>query len=276
VEEEEEDEAIQIAIVGRPNVGKSSLLNQLLGEERVIVSEVPGTTRDAIDTRIVYEGLELVLVDTAGIRRPGKIEPGVEKYSSLRTIKAIQRADVCLLLLDATQLVAAQDARVAGHILDELKSVVVIVNKWDLVEKDTYTLDEYTRIIRNELKFLDYVPVLFISAKTGQRVQKVLPLALQVQEERLRRISTGELNRILREAVVKHPPKSGKGRYLKFLYATQAGVDPPTFVFFVNDRTLVHFSYERYLENTLRQHYSFLGTPLRMVFRNRDERSNPS
>lgn len=275
-EEEEEDEAIQIAIVGRPNVGKSSLLNQLLGEERVIVSEVPGTTRDAIDTRIVYEGLELVLVDTAGIRRPGKIEPGVEKYSSLRTIKAIQRADVCLLLLDATQLVTAQDARVAGYILEELKSVVVIVNKWDLVEKETHTMDEYTRIIRNELKFLDYVPVLFISARSGQRVQKVLPLALQVQEERLRRIPTGELNRLLREAVVKHPPKSGKGRYLKFLYATQAGVDPPTFVFFVNDRNLVHFSYERYLENTLRQQYGFLGTPLRMVFRNRDEKSSPS
>ena len=276
VEEEEEEEAIQIAIVGRPNVGKSSLLNQLLGEERVIVSDVPGTTRDAIDTRIVYEGLELILVDTAGIRRPGKIEPGVEKYSSLRTIKAIQRADVCLLLLDATQLVAAQDARVAGHILEELKSVVVIVNKWDLVEKDTYTMDEYTRLIRSELKFLDYVPVLFISAKSGQRVQKVLPLALQVQEERLRRIPTGELNRLLREAVAKHPPKGGKGRYLKFLYATQAGVDPPTFVFFVNDRSLVHFSYERYLENTLREQYGFLGTPLRMVFRNRDERGSSS
>lgn len=275
-DEEEEDEAIQIAIVGRPNVGKSSLLNQLLGEERVIVSEVPGTTRDAIDTRIVYEGLELVLVDTAGIRRPGKIEPGVEKYSSLRTIKAIQRADVCLLLLDATQLVAAQDARVAGYILEELKSVVVIVNKWDLVEKETHTMDEYTRLIRNELKFLDYVPVLFISAKTGQRVQKVLPLALQVQEERLRRIPTGELNRLLREAVVKHPPKSGKGRQLRFLYATQAGVDPPTFVFFVNDRALVHFSYERYLENTLRQQYGFLGTPLRMIFRNRDEKKDIS
>lgn len=275
-EEEEEDEAIQIAIVGRPNVGKSSLLNQLLGEERVIVSEVPGTTRDAIDTRIVYEGLQLVLVDTAGIRRPGKIEPGVEKYSSLRTIKAIQRADVCLLLLDATQLVAAQDARVAGYILEEFKSVVVIVNKWDLVEKETQTMDEYTRLIRNELKFLDYVPVLFISAKSGQRVQKVLPLALQVQEERLRRIPTGELNRLLREAVVKHPPKSGKGRQLRFLYATQAGVDPPTFVFFVNDRALVHFSYERYLENTLRQQYGFLGTPLRMVFRNRDEKKDIS
>ncbi|GIK39371.1 MAG: GTPase Der [Chloroflexota bacterium] len=271
-EDEAEDEAIKIAILGRPNVGKSSLLNQLLGEERVIVSDVPGTTRDAIDMQIEYEGLSLVLIDTAGIRRRGKIEGGVEKYSFLRSLKAVSRADVCLLLIDATDMVTAQDAHIAGYILEEAKSVLVIVNKWDLVEKETNTINEYTARIRNELKFLDYVPVLFISAKTGQRVSKVLPLALQVQEERLRRIPTGELNRLLREAIAKNPPKGGQRQRLKFFYMTQAGVDPPTFVFFVNDRTLVHFSYERYLENVLRAQYGFLGTPLKLVFRSRGEK----
>jgi GTP-binding protein len=245
-----------------------------LGEERVIVSDVPGTTRDAIDTRIMYEGLELVLIDTAGIRRRGKIETGVEKYSFLRSLKAVSRADVCLLLVDATDMVTTQDAHIAGYIVEEAKSVVVIVNKWDLVEKDTHTINEFTERIRNDLKFLDYVPVLFISAKTGQRVQKVLPLALQVQEERLRRIPTGELNRLLRDAAAKNPPKGGQRHRLKFFYLTQAGVDPPTFVFFVNDRSLVHFTYERYLENTLRERYGFLGTPLRLIFRNRSEKES--
>ncbi|MBE7475032.1 MAG: ribosome biogenesis GTPase Der [Anaerolineales bacterium] len=272
VEAEAEDETIKIAILGRPNVGKSSLLNKLLGEERVIVSDVPGTTRDAIDMPIQYEGLDVVLIDTAGIRRRGKIEGGVEKYSFLRSLKAVSRADVCLLLIDAVDMVTAQDAHIAGYILEEAKSVVVIINKWDLVEKDTNTMNEYTARVRNELKFLDYVPVLFISAKSGQRVDKVLPLALQVQEERLRRISTGEVNRLLREAVAKNPPKGAQRHRLKFYYATQAGVDPPTFVFFVNDRTLVHFSYERYLENTIREQYGFLGTPLRLVFRSRGEK----
>lgn len=271
-EDEAEDETIKIAILGRPNVGKSSLLNKLLGEERVIVSDVPGTTRDAIDMPIQYEGLDVVLIDTAGIRRRGKIESGVEKYSFLRSLKAVSRADVCLLLIDAVDMVTAQDAHIAGYILEEAKSVVVIINKWDLVEKDTTTMNEYTARVRNELKFLDYVPVLFISAKSGQRVDKVLPLALQVQEERLRRISTGEVNRLLREAIAKNPPKGAQRHRLKFYYATQAGVDPPTFVFFVNDRNLVHFSYERYLENTIREQYGFLGTPLRLVFRSRGEK----
>jgi GTP-binding protein len=271
VEDEEEDETIKIAILGRPNAGKSSLLNQLLGEERVIVSEVPGTTRDAIDTPIRYQGLDLVLIDTAGIRRRGKIKVGVEKHSFLRTIKAINRADVCLLLIDATDMVTAQDAHIASYIIEEAKSVAVLVNKWDLIEKETRTILEYTDQIRNNLKFLDFVPLLFISAKTGQRVAKVLPLALQVQEERLRRIATGELNRFLQEAVAKHPPKGGHRHRLKFYYMTQAGVNPPTFVFFVNDRSLVHFSYERYLENQLRERYGFLGTPLKFIFRNRGQ-----
>lgn len=270
--EEEEDDSIKIAILGRPNVGKSSLLNRLLGEERVIVSDVAGTTRDAIDTAIGYEGFDLTLIDTAGIRRRGKIEPGVEKHSFLRTLKAVQRTDVCLLLLDANHIGAAQDAHIAGEILEHDKSVVVIVNKWDAVaEKDTNTINQFTKLIRAELQFLDYVPVLFISALTGQRASKVLPLALQVQEQRLRRISTGELNRLLREAVAKHPPKGTHRHRLKFLYVTQVAVDPPTFVFFVNDKSLVHFTYERYLENKLREQYEFLGTPLRLIFRNRKE-----
>lgn len=271
-EEAADEDLIKIAILGRPNVGKSSLLNKLLGEERVIVSEVPGTTRDAIDTRIEYEGMELVLIDTAGIRRRGKIEPGVEKHSFLRTLKAVNRADICLLLIDAEQMVTAQDAHIAGYILEEMKSAVIIVNKWDTVEKDTHTMNEFAKTIRAELKFLEYVPLLFISAKTGQRVKEVLPLALRVQEERLRRIPTGELNRLLREAVAKHPPKGGHRHRLKFYYATQAGVNPPAFVFFVNERELVHFTYERYLENQLREQYGFLGTPIRLVFRNRKQR----
>jgi GTP-binding protein len=253
-------------------VGKSSLLNKILGEERVIVSDVPGTTRDAIDTRIMYQGLELALIDTAGIRRRGKIEPGVEKHSLLRTLKAVNRADVCLLLLDANDFVAAQDAHIAGYILEEAKSAVVLVNKWDTIIKDTYTMMEYTHRIRAQLKFMEYVPLLYISAKTGQRVKEVLPLALRVQEERLRRVPTGELNRVLREAVASHPPKGGQRHRLKFFYVTQAGINPPTFVFFVNDRTLIHFTYERYLENQLRERYGFLGTPLRLVFRNRSEK----
>jgi len=270
--EDDEDDSIKIAILGRPNVGKSSLLNKMLGEDRVIVSDVPGTTRDAIDTRIMYQGLELVLIDTAGIRRRGKIEPGVEKHSLLRTLKAVNRADVCLLLLDANDFVAAQDAHIAGYILEEAKSAVVLVNKWDTIVKDTYTMMEYTHRIRAQLKFMEYVPLLYISAKTGQRVKEVLPLTLRVQEERLRRVSTGELNRVLREAVAGHPPKGGQRHRLKFFYVTQAGINPPTFVFFVNDRKLIHFTYERYLENQLRERYGFLGTPLRLVFRNRSEK----
>ena len=271
-EEEEDDDSIKIAILGRPNVGKSSLLNKLLGEERVIVSDVPGTTRDAIDTRIAYGDMELVLIDTAGIRRRGKIEPGVEKHSFLRAIKAVNRADVCLLLVDANQAATSQDAHIAGYILEEAKSVVVLVNKWDTIEKDTHTMNHFTQNIRAELQFLDYVPILFISAKTGQRVKNVLPLALEVHDNRLRRVPTGELNRLLQEAVAKHPPKGGQRYRLKFFYMTQAAVDPPTFVFFVNDSKLVHFTYQRYLENQLRDRYEFLGTPLRVIFRNRSEK----
>ncbi|KPL17215.1 MAG: GTP-binding protein Der [candidate division Zixibacteria bacterium SM23_81] len=272
IQEAEETEAIRIAIVGRPNVGKSSLLNKLLGQERAIVSAIPGTTRDAIDTYLEWEREPIVLIDTAGIRRRGRIERGLEQYSVLRALRAIQRADVVLLLVEATEVVTAQDAHIAGYILEEAKSVVVVVNKWDLVDKDTHTMVEYTKRIRADLKFLDYVPVLFISALTGQRVNKVLPTALRVQKQRLVRIPTSELNRIMMETVARHSPPSKRGKRLKFYYATQAAVDPPTFVFFVNDPRLVHFSYERYIENQLRERSGFEGTPLRLSFRRRTSR----
>jgi GTP-binding protein len=267
--EEDEDKRVKIAIVGRPNVGKSSLVNRLLGQERVIVSEVPGTTRDAIDTEIKFGGEQMVLIDTAGIRRRGKIAPGVEKYSVLRALKAINRADVCLLLIDAQDKVTAQDQHIAGYILDDARSVVVVVNKWDLVEKDTHTMAQYTQEIRAALRFMDYVPVLFISAKTGQRVQQTLQVALQVQAERTHRISTADLNRLLQNATARHPPKDKAGRRPKFYYVTQPELDPPTFVFFVDDRELIHFTYQRYLENRIRESYSFLGTPVRLIFRGR-------
>jgi GTP-binding protein len=271
VEEEEEPEALKIALLGRPNVGKSSLLNRMLGEERAIVSEIPGTTRDATDTYLTWEGEPVLLIDTAGIRRRGRIERGIEKYSVLRGMRSISRADVVFLILDALDLVTAQDAHVAGYILEERRSIVVVVNKWDLIEKDTYTMDAYTKQIRSDLRFLDYVPVLFVSALSGQRVNKLLPLASQVYQERMQRIPTGALNRLVEEATVRHTPPHKAGKRLRFLYATQPSVDPPTFVFFVNDTRLVHFTYERYLENQIRLHYPYVGTPLKLVFRSRSK-----
>jgi GTP-binding protein len=272
--EEDQDSGVKIAIVGRPNVGKSSLLNKLLGEERAIVSPIAGTTRDAIDTVLEWEGAPITLIDTAGIRRRGKIERGVERYSVLRALRAIQRADVALLMIDGVEGVTAQDTHVAGLILEEWASVVVLVNKWDVVEKDTDTMAEYTRWVREELKFLDYVPVLYISALTGQRVHKVIPTALAVQEARFRRVPTGELNRLVRDALARHAPPSKRGKRLKVYYVSQPGVDPPTFVFHVNDTELVHFSYERYLENKLREVYEFTGTPLRLLFRPRGRKGD--
>jgi len=266
---QEEETGLRVAIVGRPNVGKSSLLNRLLGEERVIVSPIPGTTRDAVDTYLEYEGTPVTLIDTAGIRRRGRIEPGVEKYSVLRALKAMERAEVVLLLIDATEGVTNQDAHIAGMILEKSKSVITLVNKWDLIPKDAYTLDEYGLHVREALKFLDYVPLLFISAKTGLRVGKILPLALQIQEERLRRIPTGELNRLLRKALNIHPPPTRKGKRLRVYYASQVRTAPPTFLFHVNDPELVHFTYKRFLENQIRSEYGFLGTPIRLSFRKR-------
>jgi GTP-binding protein len=269
--DEEETSAVKIAIIGRPNVGKSSLLNKILGEERVIVSPIPGTTRDAIDTQLKYFGEQITLIDTAGIRRRGRIEPGVERYSVIRAMKAIERADVVTLLIDATEGATAQDAHIAGMAIDKLKSVVVVVNKWDLIEKDSHTMPEFTLAVRQELNFLDYVPVLFISAKTGLRVSQVIPTALQVHEERFKRISTASLNRLVRNALQSHAPPSKAGKRLRIYYASQVRTDPPTFLFHVNDTDLVHFSYQRYLENRIRAEHSFLGTPLRLSFRPRTE-----
>jgi GTP-binding protein len=267
--EGEEEGSVKIAIVGKPNAGKSSLLNRLIGQERAIVSPIPGTTRDAVDTSIVFDEIPVTLIDTAGIRRRGRVAPGVEKYSVLRSFHAIERADVSLLVVDATSGITSQDTHIAGFILDAWKSAVVLVNKWDAIQKDTYTMDEYTRHIRQELNFMDYVPVLFISAKSGQRVDRVLPLALQVQEERLVRLSTSQLNQIIHQAQDQHPAPSRAGRQLKIYYGTQVRSDPPTFLLYVNDPELAHFSYLRYLENRLRESYPFLGTPIRLVLRPR-------
>jgi len=267
--EETEDDSVKIAIVGKPNVGKSSLLNHLLGEERAIVSPIAGTTRDAIDTQLVFNDIPVTLIDTAGIRRRGRIEPGVEKYSVLRSFQAIERSNVALLILDASVGLSAQDAHIAGFIVEAWKSAVVLVNKWDAIEKDTYTVAEYTKKIRQELNFMDYVPVLFISAKTGQRVDQVLPLALKVQGERLMRLSTSKINQVLHKAQDWHAAPSRTGQQLKIFYATQVRSDPPTFLVYVNNPKLAHFTYLRYLENRIREEYPFTGTPIRLVLRPR-------
>ncbi|MBI4786290.1 MAG: ribosome biogenesis GTPase Der [Chloroflexi bacterium] len=267
----EPSEIPHLAIVGRPNVGKSSLLNAILGEERALVSDIPGTTRDAVDTELVWDAQPIVLIDTAGLRKRGHIDPGIEKFSSLRALRAIGRADIALLVIDAVDGVMAQDQHVAHYILEEYKGVVIVVNKWDLVEKETRTMDEYTERIRYQLDFIAYAPVVFVSAKTRQRVRQVIDKALVVRAAWLMRAPTSELNELVREATLRHaPPGKGK-RVLKFLYATQSGVAPPTFVFFVNDKKLVHFTYQRYLENQLRERWGFEGAPLKMIFRNRRE-----
>jgi len=269
--EEEEDENIKIALVGKPNAGKSSLLNRLVGEDRVIVSPIAGTTRDAIDMNYEFDGLPITLIDTAGIRRRGKIEKGVEEYSVIRSFKAIERADVALLMIDATTGITSQDAHIAGFIKDEWKSCVVLVNKWDAIEKDNTTMDAYTEKILNDLNFVSYVPILYISAKTGQRVDQVMPLALRVQEERLARLTTSKINEIIHRAQDAHPHPSHAGRSLRMFYGTQVRSDPPTFMIYVNEPSLMHFTYMRYLENQIRNEYSFLGTPIRIVLKGRRE-----
>jgi GTP-binding protein len=276
-DEEVKEEEVKIAIVGRPNVGKSRLLNAILGQERVIVSDIPGTTRDAIDTDFEYTSGEgddartykITLIDTAGIRRRGRIDPGIERYSVIRTLKAIQRADVVLLVIDATEGITAQDTHIAGYVLDESKGIVLVVNKWDLVEKDSNTIYDYAAHLRQELSFIPYVAFAFISAKFGQRVNKVLPMAIKVADERTKRIPTGQLNRLVKEAVEAHPPASKPGKWVKIYYATQADVRPPTFVLFTNDAQAVHFSYKRYLENQIRGAFGFEGTPIKLIFRTR-------
>jgi GTP-binding protein len=273
VVDDEEDDSVKIAIIGIPNVGKSSLLNRILGFERAIVSPIAGTTRDAVDSFLEFDDVPVTLIDTAGIRRRGRIEPGVEKYSVLRSMRAIRRSDVALLMVDATTGITAQDEHIAGFILDAWKSAVVLVNKWDAIEKDTYTMDNFTRQVRHALNFMDYVPVLYISALTGQRVSQVMPMALRVQEERLVRLSTSKLNRLLRKALDRHPAPTKAGRPLKIYYGTQVRSDPPTFLIYVNDPKLAHFTYLRYLENRIRETYHFLGTPIRLVLRARPRRA---
>jgi GTP-binding protein len=269
-DEPEEEQHLRIAIVGRPNVGKSSLVNRLLGEDRVIVSPVAGTTRDAIDSEITFHNEPVTLIDTAGIRRRGKIEPGVEKYSVIRAIDAVERCDVALLLIDGTEGVTDQDTHIAGYILDAGKSVVLIVNKWDAVEKDNHTLHEFERTLRERFDFLPDPPVLFISALTGQRIHQVLEAARAVYESRYMRIPTSTLNKIVRDAMQLHTPPIRGSRRLKILYASQVATAPPLILFHVNEPKLVHFTYRRFLENQIRQHYPFPGTPIRLSFRSRE------
>lgn len=269
-EEETAGERINIAVVGKPNVGKSSLVNALLGEERAIVSDVPGTTRDSIDTPFTRNGTDYTLVDTAGIRRKRSIEDdSIERYSVIRSLAAVRRADVVLIVCDAAAGLSEQDVRIAGYAHEEGKASVLLVNKWDLIEKDTHTMNEFKKKLGVDLAFMSYVPMLFLSARTGQRVHQVLRLVDDVYEQSCRRISTGMLNDIVGEAVSMNEPPTDNGRRLKIYYATQASVRPPTFIVFVNEAELVHFSYERYLENYLRKSFGLTGTPIRLFFRNR-------
>ncbi len=270
IDEPNENDHLKIAIAGRPNVGKSSLLNKLVGEERMIVSPIAGTTRDAIDTTIQHFGEPVTLIDTAGIRRRGRIEPGVEKYSVLRTMKAIDRADVVLLLIDAVEGITDQDQHVAGYIMDAGKSIVLIVNKWDAIEKDNSTFVAFEKTLRSKFDFLPDPPILYVSALTGQRIHEVLNTAKKVWEGRHFRIPTGELNRIVRDAMQLHTPPVRGTRRLKIMYTTQVAISPPVILFHVNDVRLVHFTYRRFLENQIRKAYPFEGTPIRMSFRNRD------
>jgi ribosome-associated GTPase EngA len=266
------EQKVSIALVGRPNVGKSSLFNSLLGEDRAIVSDIPGTTRDAIDTHLRWGRSDIVLIDTAGMRKPGKVAsgPDAERYSTLRAIKAVDRADVAVLIIDAFQGLTAQDAHVAGFVVEDGRGLVLALNKWDLLaEKTDRSFDEYAAAIRAEVPFLDFAPMVSISAKTGQRIGKVLELAVDVWGERRKRVSTPELNRVMRTAALRQPPPPGKLGPPKIFYATQVAVAPPTFVFFARHADQVHFSYKRFLENQLRAEFGFDGTPIRLIFRER-------
>ena len=269
--EETEDDATYVAIVGKPNVGKSSIINRLIGENRVIVSDIAGTTRDAIDTRIRHNGRDYVLIDTAGLRRKNKIKEDLERYMIIRTVGAVERADITVLVIDAQEGVTEQDAKIAGIAHDRGKAIIIAVNKWDLVEKDNHSVKKYTDKIRSVLSFLSYAEIMFISAETGQRLVKLYDEIDLVSANQNMRIQTGVLNEIINEACVMQQPPSDKGRMLRIYYATQVSVKPPTFVLFVNDKELMHFSYQRYIENRIRDAFGFKGTPLRFIIRERKD-----
>ncbi len=269
---EEEDERPKIAIVGKPNAGKSSLVNKLLGENRVIVSDIAGTTRDAIDTEILYHDTEYVFIDTAGLRRKSKVKEDIERYSIIRTVAAIERSDVVILMIDATEGVTEQDAKIAGIAHDRGRGLIIAVNKWDAIEKDNSTVKEFTKKVRDVLSFVPYAEIMFISALTGQRTQKIFEKLEVVIQNHAMRIQTGVLNEILMEAVAMQQPPSDKGKRLKLFYMTQVSTKPPTFVLFVNKKELMHFSYQRYIENRIRDTFGFLGTPIRILIRERKEK----
>lgn len=266
-----DEDVIKVAVVGKPNAGKSSLINQIIGEERVIVSDIPGTTRDAIDTYVEKGEDRFVFIDTAGIRKRNKIVENIEKYSIIRSWTAIERADVCLIMIDAMDGVTEQDTKIAGYAHEQGKASIIIVNKWDLVEKETGTLEEYRKVVQEKLGFMTYAPAIFISAKTGQRIDKLYELIKSVAAQSSLRVATGMLNDLLNEATSMVQPPSDKGKRLKIFYMTQASIKPPTFVIFVNDLELFHYSYERYLENQLRKSFGFEGTPIRFIHRQRDK-----
>jgi ribosome-associated GTPase EngA len=269
-EYEEDEDTIKIAVVGRPNVGKSSLVNALLGEDRVIVSNVPGTTRDAIDTPFEYEGNQYILIDTAGIRKKSRITESTEKYSVIRALKSVERADVVLIMLDASEGVIEQDKRIAGYVHEQGKASIIVVNKWDMIKKDGQTMNRFDEDIRAELKFLAYCPILYVSALTRQRIFKILELVDFVSGQHNRRVKTGELNEIINEAMLLNPLPGGGGKKIKIYYSTQVSTAPPHFVFFANYPEKVHFSYVRYLDNVLRKNFGFEGTPIKLTVRKRD------
>lgn len=273
-EEENDSELINVAIIGKPNVGKSSLVNKILGENRVIVSDVAGTTRDAIDSYFENETGKYNFIDTAGIRRKSKVNENIEKYSVMRSLLAVERADVCLILIDATEGVTDQDAKIAGEAHEAGKGVIIVVNKWDELEKETGTLEKYKKEVYNKLSYLSYAPIIFISAKTGQRVDKLFELIKKVANNNSMRIPTATLNQIINEAIAIVQPPTDKGRRLKILYATQAQTKPPTFVVFVNNKELFHFSYERYLVNQIRNHFDLEGTPVRIICREKGDKED--
>lgn len=272
VEADAVDEVIKIAVVGRPNAGKSSIVNRILGEDRVLVSNVAGTTRDAIDTDFRYNGKKYTIIDTAGMRRQRSVlKESVEGYSVIRAMEAIKRADVVLIVFDASEEISEQDVRIAGYVHEENKPSIVVMNKWDLVEKDGNTINNYQKMLEDKLSFMSYFKPLYLSALTGKRLEKIMPTVNEVHENSTRRITTGTLNEIIQKAILSQEPPTKKGKKLKIMYATQAETNPPTFVIFVNDATLVHFSYERFLENRLRDAVNFEGTPIKLVFKNRKE-----